>query len=59
MKYISPPTPTHISQQITKAVKLLRANHRLILSGTPIQVPTADRYPQLTRLTLAKTEYRI
>ena len=24
--------------QITKAVKQLRANHRLILSGTPIQV---------------------
>lgn len=29
---VSPP------MQITKAVKQLHANHRLILSGTPIQV---------------------
>ena len=28
----------HLFTQITKAVKQLRANHRLILSGTPIQV---------------------
>ena len=27
-----------IDMQITKAVKQLHANHRLILSGTPIQV---------------------
>lgn len=32
-------------QQITKAVKLLRANHRLILSGTPVQVCCAHNFP--------------
>jgi len=33
-------THTHTHAQITKAVKQLKANYRLILSGTPIQVGT-------------------
>jgi len=34
-------THTHTrTPQITKAVKQLKANYRLILSGTPIQVGT-------------------